>query len=44
MKIVPYKKQPQNELKEFFDQKDYQKVHKTTNWFVKEIINFLEEN
>ncbi|OUL30520.1 hypothetical protein [Nostoc sp. 106C] len=42
VKVFPDAKQPQNELKEFFDKKDYQKIHKTVNWFVKEIINYLK--
>ncbi|MFN6536347.1 MAG: hypothetical protein RM021_008225 [Nostoc sp. EkiNYC01] len=42
--VFPDKKQPHNELKEFFEQKDYQKIHKTINWFINEIVNFLKEN
>ncbi|MCC5656026.1 hypothetical protein LC608_03300 [Nostoc sp. XA010] len=44
VQIFPDGKQPHNELKELFEQKDYQKIHNTINWFVKEIVNSLNEN
>ncbi|BAY79615.1 hypothetical protein NIES25_61000 (plasmid) [Nostoc linckia NIES-25] len=35
-------KQPPNYLKDFFKQKDYQKIHTTMNWFIEKIGNSLK--
>ena len=43
VEVIPHRSQPQNKLKEFFDKKDYQKIHETIKWFIKEIINYLTE-
>ncbi|MBD2409162.1 hypothetical protein FACHB389_24345 [Nostoc calcicola FACHB-389] len=41
VEVIPHRSQPQNKLKEFFDKKDYQKIHETIKWFIKEIVNYL---
>lgn len=35
------KDQPPNELNTFFEQKDYQQIKQTLNWFIHEIGNYL---
>ncbi|BDI18496.1 hypothetical protein ANSO36C_42980 [Nostoc cf. commune SO-36] len=42
VEIFADNKQPQNYLKDFFKQKDYQKIHNTMNWFIEKIGNSLK--
>ncbi|MBD2455650.1 hypothetical protein H6G80_16370 [Nostoc sp. FACHB-87] len=41
VEVVKAKKQFPNELKDFFDQKNYQTINQTMNWFVKIVGDFL---
>ncbi|WP_066376643.1 hypothetical protein [Anabaena sp. CA = ATCC 33047] len=42
VKVYPTKEQPINELKIFFEKKDYQEIKQILNWFIQQIGNYLE--
>ncbi|MBD2250240.1 hypothetical protein [Nostoc parmelioides] len=42
VKVSLNKEQPTNELKIFYEKKDYQQIEQTLNWFIQQIDNYLK--